>query len=47
MSPWLPCQQGERYRGEEKPGLEAALSGRMAPQLVQEAMAVVREIGDA
>jgi len=43
----IALQQGERYRGEEKPGLEAALSGRMAPQLVQEAMAVVREIGDA
>jgi len=35
----IALQQGERHRAEEKPGLEAALSGRMAPQLVQEAMA--------
>jgi aminoglycoside phosphotransferase (APT) family kinase protein len=43
----IALQQGERHRGEEKPGLEAALSGRMAPQLVQEAMTVMRAIGDA
>ena len=43
----IALQQGERHRAEEKPGLEAALSGRMAPQLVQEAMEMVRELGRA
>ncbi len=43
----IALEQGERHRGEEKPGLEAALSGRMAPELVQEAMGMLREIGDA
>ncbi len=41
----IALEQGERYRSEEKPGLEAALSGRMAPQLVQEAMEMVGAMG--
>jgi aminoglycoside phosphotransferase (APT) family kinase protein len=43
----IALQQGERCRTEEKPGLEAALSGRMAPQLVQEAMARIAAIAHA
>jgi aminoglycoside phosphotransferase (APT) family kinase protein len=43
----IALQQGERHHAEEKPGLEAALSGRMAPQLVQEAMARIVAIGHA
>ncbi len=43
----IALQQGERCRTEEKPGLEAALSGRMAPQLVQEAMARIAAFGHA
>jgi aminoglycoside phosphotransferase (APT) family kinase protein len=43
----IALQQGERHRAEETPGLEAALSGRMAPQLVREAMEMLRELGRA
>lgn len=43
----VALEQGTRYRMEEKPGLEAALTGRMAPQLVEEAMAMVARLSDA
>lgn len=43
----VALEQGTRYRTEEKPGLEAALTGRMAPQLVEEAMAMVAQLSDA
>ncbi len=43
----IALEQGERHRAEKTPGLEAALSGRMAPQLVAEAMTAIRAIGDA
>lgn len=43
----IALEQGERHRAEQKPSLEAALTGRMAPQLVLEAMAMVAEIEHA
>ncbi|MGH7056903.1 MAG: phosphotransferase family protein, partial [Acetobacteraceae bacterium] len=43
----VALEQGERNRGEEKPGLEAALTGRMAPQLALEAMTNAATLGDA
>lgn len=43
----VALEQGERYRTEEKPGLEAALTGRMAPELVDDAMAMVAQLSDA
>ncbi len=43
----IALEQGERHRAEQEPGLEAALSGRMAPQLVEEAMAVIAAIEHA
>ncbi len=43
----IALEQGARHLAEEEPGLEAALSGRMAPQLVAEAMAVIATIENA
>jgi len=43
----IALEQGGRHRAEQEPGLEAALSGRMAPQLVEEAMAVIAAIEHA
>lgn len=43
----IALEQGARHLAEPEPGLEAALSGRMAPQLVAEAMAVIAGIEHA
>lgn len=43
----IALEQGARHRAEQEPGLEAALSGRMAPGLVAEAMAVIAGIEHA
>lgn len=43
----IALEQGARHLTEAEPGLEAALSGRMAPQLAQEAMAVIAAIEHA
>ncbi len=36
--------QGERHRSEGSPVLEAALTGRMAPQIAHQALALVRAL---
>lgn len=43
----IALEQGARHLAEQEPGLEAALSGRMAPQLAAEAMAVIATIEHA
>ena len=43
----IALEQGARHLAEQEPGLEAALSGRMAPQLAAEAMAVIAAIEHA
>ncbi|MGH7191285.1 MAG: phosphotransferase family protein, partial [Acetobacteraceae bacterium] len=43
----IALEQGARYLAEPEPSLEAALSGRMAPQLVVEAMTVITGIDHA
>ncbi|MGH7067247.1 MAG: phosphotransferase family protein [Acetobacteraceae bacterium] len=43
----IALEQGARHLAEQEPGLEAALSGRMAPGLVAEAMAVIAGIEHA
>ncbi|MGH7121015.1 MAG: phosphotransferase family protein [Acetobacteraceae bacterium] len=43
----IALEQGARHLAEKEPGLEAALTGRMAPELAQEALAVIAAIEHA